>query len=85
MVDTTNNLLIVSAVVALIAVALTAAYMSGALNPVIEKIGEYVFKTEAKAEEKKLEARGLKEGQDFLKGKLCLDSEFGLLPIVWNR
>ena len=75
MVDTTNSLLIVSAIVALMAVGLAAAYMSGALNPIIEKVGEYIFKAEAKAEEKKLEAQGLKEGQDFLKGKLCLDSE----------
>jgi hypothetical protein len=69
MVNTTNVLLIVSAVVAIIAVALGAAYTSGALNPVIEKIGVYFFKAKAKAEEKKLEAQGLKEGEDFVNGK----------------
>jgi hypothetical protein len=80
MVNTTNALLIVSAIVALIAVALGAAYMSGALNPVIEKIGIYLFKAKAKAEEKKLEAQGLKEGEDFFKGKSnsCVGDELDL-------
>ena len=68
MANTTNTLLIVSAIVAFIAIALGAAYMSGALNPAIEKIGVYFFKAEAKAEEKKLETQGLKEGEDFFKG-----------------
>ncbi|TAQ86364.1 hypothetical protein B7494_g5312 [Chlorociboria aeruginascens] len=66
----TNNVLIVSAVVALLAVVLGSAYVSGALDPVIEKIAVLVFKGEAKAEEKKLQAQGLKEGEDFLKGDL---------------
>ena len=69
MANNNNTVLIVSAIVALIAVALGAAYMSGALDPVIEQIGIYLFKAEAKAEEKKLEAQGLKEGEDFFKGK----------------
>ena len=63
-------LLIVSAIVAVIAVALGGAYMSGALDQVIEKIGVYLFKAKAKAEEKKLQAQGLKEGEDFFKGEL---------------
>ncbi|KAG0646759.1 hypothetical protein D0Z07_6114 [Hyphodiscus hymeniophilus] len=70
MTTTTTNVFIISAIVALIAVALGAAYTTGALDPVIEKIGVYFFKAEAKAEEKKLEAQGLKEGQDFFKGEL---------------
>ena len=78
MVNTNNTLLIVSAIVALIAVALGAAYMSGALNPVIEKIGAYLFKAEAKAEEKKLEAQGLKEGEDFFAGKLTC-----IVEVIW--
>ena len=65
-----NAFLIVSAVIAIIAVALGVAYMSGALDPVIKRIGIYLFKAEAKAEEKKLQAQGLKEGENFLKGEL---------------
>jgi hypothetical protein len=60
--------LITSIVIAALVAALAGAYMSGALNPYIEKIGMYFFKAKAKAEEKKLEAQGLKEGQDFFKG-----------------
>jgi hypothetical protein len=62
---------IVPIVIAIIAVALGVAYQTGALNPIIEKIGVYYFKAEAKAEEKKMEAQGLKEGEDFLKGMWC--------------
>lgn len=54
---------------ALLAVALGAAYTTGALNPVIEKLGVYFFKAEEKAEEKKLQAQGMKEGEDFLKSE----------------
>ena len=68
MTSTTNTLLIVSAVVAFIAIALGAAYQTGALDGVIEQIGVYFFKAKAKAEEKKLQAQGMKEGEDFLKG-----------------
>jgi hypothetical protein len=49
-----------------VAGGLAAAYMSGALNPLIEQLGMYFFKAKAKAEETKLEAQGLKEGQDFM-------------------
>jgi len=70
MVNTTNTLLVVSAIVAFIAIALGGAYLSGALDPVIEQIGIYFFKAKAKAEEKKLQAQGLKEGEDFLKSDL---------------
>lgn len=73
----TNTYLILSIVVAIIAIALGAAYSTGALDPVIEKIGIMVFKAEAKAEEKKLEAQGLKEGEDFLEG------EFLFSVLVW--
>lgn len=65
-----STLVIVSVVIAFVAVALGAAYQTGALDPVIEKIGIYIFKAEAKAEEKKLQAQGLKEGEDFFKGEL---------------
>lgn len=62
-----TGLLITSIIIAALVAALVGAYMTGALNPYIEKIGMYFFKAEAKAEEKKLEAQGLKEGQDFFK------------------
>jgi uncharacterized protein YdgA (DUF945 family) len=64
-----NTYILVSVIIAIIAVALGAAYQTGALDPIIEKIGVYFFKAEAKAEEKKMEAQGMKEGEDFLKGK----------------
>jgi len=64
--------LIISAVVAVIAIALGAAYSSGALDPVIEQIGIFFFKAKAEAEAKKLQAQGLKEGEDFVKGELVL-------------
>jgi len=62
--------LIVAIITAVIAVALGAAYQTGALNPLIEKVTMYIFKAEAKAEEKKLQAQGMKEGEDFFKGQL---------------
>ncbi len=65
-----NAYLIVSAIIAILAVALGAAYTTGALDPVIEKIGVYFFKAKAKAEEKKMEAQGEKEGEDFLASKI---------------
>lgn len=65
----TNTYILVSIVIAIIAIALGAAYTTGALDPVIEKIGIMIFKAEAKAEEKKMEAEGMKEGEDFLAGK----------------
>jgi hypothetical protein len=61
--------LIISIVIAAIAVGLGGAYMAGMLDQVIEKIGIYLFKAEAKAEKKKLESQGLKEGEDFSEGK----------------
>ena len=63
-----NTYLIVSAIVAFVAIALGAAYMSGALDPVVEEIGIFFFKAKAEAEAKKLQAQGMKEGQDFFKG-----------------
>ncbi|KAF8851183.1 hypothetical protein BDZ45DRAFT_679302 [Acephala macrosclerotiorum] len=65
-----NTYLIVSAIIAIIAVALGAAYTTGALDPVIEKIGVLLFKAKAKAEEKAMEAKGKKEGEDFLASQL---------------
>lgn len=64
-----SALLIISIVIAAIAVGLGGAYMAGMLDKIIEQIGIYLFKAEAKAEKKKLEAQGLKEGEDFFEGE----------------
>ena len=64
-----STILIISIIIAAIAAGLGGAYMAGMLDQVIEQIGIYLFKAEAKAEEKKLEAQGLKEGEDFFEGK----------------
>jgi hypothetical protein len=69
-----NYVVIVPIIIAIIAVALGVAYQTGALDPIIEKIGVYYFKAEAKAEEKKMEAQGMTEGEDFLKGEWCRGS-----------
>jgi hypothetical protein len=63
-----NTYLIVSAVVAAIAIALGAAYMAGLLDPVIEEVGIMFFKAKTEAEAKKMQAQGKKEGEDFFKG-----------------
>ena len=65
--------IIISIVVALLSVALTAAYLSGALDPAIKEMGIFFFKAKAEAEAKELQAQGMKEGEDFLKGKYLLD------------
>ncbi|EPE25100.1 hypothetical protein GLAREA_11681 [Glarea lozoyensis ATCC 20868] len=62
--------IIVSIVVALVTVALTAAYMTGALDPVIKEMGVLFFKAKAEAEAKKMQAQGMKEGEDFFKDQL---------------
>lgn len=60
--------LIISIVVAVLAIALGGAYVSGALDPLIQQLGVLFFKAKAEAEVKKLQAQGLKEGEDFVKG-----------------
>jgi len=62
------TLYIISAVIAIVAVAMGVAYATGAADPVIQEIGIWFFKAKAEAEAKKLQAQGMKEGQDFLKG-----------------
>jgi len=58
----------------LIALALTAggyfAYQQGLLDPLIEKVGVLVFKAKAKAEEKEMQAEGMKAGEDFVGSQL---------------
>ena len=62
------TLYIISAVIAIVAVAMGVAYATGAADPVIQEIGIWFFKAKAEAEAKKLQAQGMKEGQDFMKG-----------------
>lgn len=64
-----NPLIIFSIVFAVFAAAVGAAYTSGALDPVIGEIAKYMFKAKAEAEMKALQAQGLQEGQDFIRGK----------------
>ncbi|ROW09460.1 hypothetical protein VMCG_02229 [Cytospora schulzeri] len=46
------------------------AYDQGYMDPLIEKFGVYVMKAEAEAEAKKLQAQGLKRGEDFADSEL---------------
>jgi len=54
----------------LIALALTAggyfAYQQGYLDPLIEKVGVFVFKAKAVAEAKEMQAKGMTAGEDFV-------------------
>jgi hypothetical protein len=63
---TTKGLLISLAVIVAVFVGAFFAYQSGILDPVIEKIGIYLFKAKAMAEKKKLQAQGMKAGEDFM-------------------
>lgn len=60
--------LILAIITAVVAIALGAAYQFGLLDNAIETVGMYLFKAKAKAEKKKLQAEGMKEGQDFFEG-----------------
>ena len=63
-----DTYIIVAIVATVVSVALAAAYLSGALDPAIKEMGIFFFKAKAEAEAKKLQAQGMKEGQDFFKG-----------------
>lgn len=75
-----NTYLIISAVVAVVAIALTAAYMAGLLDPVIEEVGIMFFKAKAEAEAKKMQAQGMKEGEDFFKGMFPISDTVVRVP-----
>ncbi|CAG8958875.1 hypothetical protein HYFRA_00011828 [Hymenoscyphus fraxineus] len=53
-----------------LALLLTAAYLSGVLDPAIKEVGIMFFKAKAEAEARKLRAQGWKQGEDFTKGQL---------------
>ncbi|KAG4414574.1 hypothetical protein IFR04_012272 [Cadophora malorum] len=72
-----STYIIISAVIAFIAVALGAAYTTGALDPVIEQMGIMFFKAKAEAEKKKLQAQGMKEGEDFMDDQLKGNKQAG--------
>lgn len=63
-----NNYTIAAIAVTTFAIVLAAAYLSGALDPVIKEVGIMFFKAKAEAEAKKLQAQGMKQGEDFTKG-----------------
>lgn len=60
--------LVISIAIAVLAIALGGAYISGSLDPLIQQLGVLFFEAKAEAEVKKLQAQGLQEGQDFVKG-----------------
>jgi len=80
--STTQAILISLFIVSVIAAGLYFSYEQGYLDPVIEKIGVYMFKAKAAAEKKKLQAQGMKAGEDFLDCESCTidDGNFG--PII---
>ncbi|TLS31144.1 hypothetical protein PpBr36_02978 [Pyricularia pennisetigena] len=47
------------------------AYQQGYLDPYIEQVGTYLFKAKAMAEKKRLQAQGMKAGQDFVDSQLA--------------
>jgi hypothetical protein len=67
--STVQSLLVSFAIVLGIVIGIYFAYNAGLLDPVIEKIGVYLFKAKAMAEKKKLQAQGMKAGEDFVGGK----------------
>lgn len=72
-----STALIIAILVAVLATGLGGAYTTGALDPVIQKLGIYFFKAKAKAEKKKLQAQGMKEGQDFMEDQLQGNQQAG--------
>ncbi|KDN67896.1 hypothetical protein CSUB01_08103 [Colletotrichum sublineola] len=68
--STTKSLIVSLAVVVVVFIAGFFAYQQGMLDPVIEQIGIILFKAKAEAEKKKMQAQGMKAGQDFVDGQL---------------
>lgn len=69
--------IITTIIIALIAVALGGAYTTGKLDPIIQRLGMMLFKAKAEAEKKKLQAQGMKEGQDFMDDQLKGNQQAG--------
>ncbi|KAK1641163.1 hypothetical protein BDP81DRAFT_390450 [Colletotrichum phormii] len=68
--STTNSLIISLAIVLAVLVGGTFAYRQGMLDPIIEQVGIMMFKAKAEAEKKKMQAQGMKAGQDFVDDQL---------------
>ncbi|KAK1699711.1 hypothetical protein BDP55DRAFT_723362 [Colletotrichum godetiae] len=68
--STTNSLIISLAIVLAVLVGGTFAYQQGMLDPIIEQVGIMMFKAKAEAEKKKMQAQGMKAGQDFVDDQL---------------
>ena len=80
--ETTYQVLISLLTVLVVMAAGWFAYDQGYLDPVIEKIGVYMFKAKAKAQEKKMQAEGLKRGEDFLDCKINLLLTTQARPVI---
>jgi hypothetical protein len=63
---TTYSLLTSLIVVLALATSGYFAYQQGYLDPLIEKVGVFVFKAKAVAEAKEMQAKGMKAGEDFV-------------------
>ncbi|WYZ45403.1 hypothetical protein EsH8_VIII_000719 [Colletotrichum jinshuiense] len=68
--STTQSLLISLAIVVAVFAGSFFAYQQGMLDPIIEQVGIMLFKAKAEAEKKKLQAQGMKAGQDFVDDQL---------------
>ncbi|KXH53819.1 hypothetical protein CSAL01_01171 [Colletotrichum salicis] len=79
--STTNSLIISLAIVLAVLIGGTFAYQQGMLDPIIEQVGSLdpnadtrtsimMFKAKAEAEKKKMQAQGMKAGQDFVDDQL---------------
>jgi hypothetical protein len=55
------------------------AYQQGYLDPLIEKVGVFVFKAKAVAEAKEMQAQGMQAGQDFVGCKFATSWNVWLL------
>ncbi|EXF81201.1 hypothetical protein CPAR01_16422 [Colletotrichum paranaense] len=68
--STTNSLIISLAIILAVFLGGTFAYQQGMLDPLIEQVGIMMFKAKAEAEKKKMQAQGMKAGQDFVDDQL---------------
>lgn len=73
--STATSSILVSLVIVIAALALAAAgsayaYNQGYFDPLIERVGVFLFRAKASAEAKELQARGMKAGEDFVSSQL---------------
>ncbi|KAJ4415186.1 hypothetical protein N0V82_007487 [Gnomoniopsis sp. IMI 355080] len=53
------------------------AYNEGYADPLIEKMGVWMMKAKAEAEAKEMQAKGMKEGEDFVASELKGNQQAG--------